>query len=95
MRGPSEGQKFANELARKMGKDQSRDFPQVSTVQRDFYEWRDSGLWQTVNVEVHLGAPSPCRAKTTLWVQYRAHKVAPRICSHQRELKPPLNGSGT
>jgi putative transposase len=26
-----------------------RDFPPVSTVQRYFYTWRDSGLWRTIN----------------------------------------------
>lgn len=26
-----------------------RDFPPVSTVQRYFYAWRDSGLWSTIN----------------------------------------------
>jgi transposase len=26
-----------------------RDFPPVSTVQRYFYTWRDSGLWSTIN----------------------------------------------
>jgi putative transposase len=26
-----------------------RDFPPLSTVQRYFYAWRDSGLWQTIN----------------------------------------------
>jgi transposase len=26
-----------------------KDFPPVSTVQRYFYAWRDSGLWKTVN----------------------------------------------
>ena len=26
-----------------------KDFPPVSTVQRYFYAWRDSGLWMTIN----------------------------------------------
>ena len=26
-----------------------RDFPPISTVQRYFYAWRDSGLWSTIN----------------------------------------------
>ena len=26
-----------------------KDFPPVSTVQRYFYAWRDSGLWSTIN----------------------------------------------
>lgn len=26
-----------------------KDFPPISTVQRYFYAWRDSGLWQTIN----------------------------------------------
>jgi transposase len=26
-----------------------KDFPPVSTVQRYFYSWRDSGLWSTIN----------------------------------------------
>jgi transposase len=26
-----------------------KDFPPVSTVQRYFYAWRDSGLWKTIN----------------------------------------------
>ena len=26
-----------------------KDFPPLSTVQRYFYAWRDSGLWQTIN----------------------------------------------
>lgn len=26
-----------------------KDFPPRSTVQRYFYEWRDSGLWETIN----------------------------------------------
>jgi putative transposase len=26
-----------------------KDFPPLSTVQRYFYEWRDSGLWQVIN----------------------------------------------
>src|SRR5258708_32218937 len=26
-----------------------KDFPPVSTVQRYFYAWRDSGLWATIN----------------------------------------------
>src|SRR5271156_5268633 len=26
-----------------------KDFPPYSTVQRYFYAWRDSGLWQTIN----------------------------------------------
>jgi putative transposase len=26
-----------------------KDFPSVSTVQRWFYAWRDSGLWLTIN----------------------------------------------
>lgn len=25
-----------------------KDFPRPSTVQRYFYDWRDSGLWRTV-----------------------------------------------
>jgi transposase len=37
-----------------------RDFPPVSTVQRYFYAWRDSGLWNTINhlllVAVRLAA---------------------------------------
>ncbi len=37
-----------------------RDFPPVSTVQRYFYAWRDSGLWRTINhlllVSVRLAA---------------------------------------
>src|ERR1700682_275039 len=31
------------------------DFPPVSTVQRYFYAWRDSGLWKTIN-HFHLMA---------------------------------------
>ena len=26
-----------------------RDFPPVTTVQRYFYAWRDTGLWSTIN----------------------------------------------
>ena len=26
-----------------------KDFPPLSTVQRYFYAWRDSGLWQAIN----------------------------------------------
>lgn len=37
-----------------------RDFPPVSTVQRYFYAWRDSGLWSTINhlllMDVRLAA---------------------------------------
>ena len=32
-----------------------KDFPPVSTVQRYFYAWRDSGLWKTIN-HLHLMA---------------------------------------
>lgn len=32
-----------------------KDFPPVSTVQRYFYAWRDSGLWKTIN-HFHLMA---------------------------------------
>src|ERR1700687_3886862 len=32
-----------------------KDFPPVSTVQRYFYAWRDSGLWKT-NKHFHLMA---------------------------------------
>ena len=37
-----------------------KDLPPVSTVQRYFYAWRDSGLWNTINhlllMSVRLGA---------------------------------------
>jgi transposase len=37
-----------------------RDFPPVTTVQRYFYAWRDSGLWSTINhlllMAVRLGS---------------------------------------
>ena len=36
-----------------------RDFPPVSTVQRYFYAWRDSGLWKTLN---HLFLTTPREA---------------------------------
>lgn len=26
-----------------------KDFPPYSTVQRHFYAWRDSGVWQSIN----------------------------------------------
>ena len=31
-----------------------RAFPPVSTVQRYFYDWRDSGLWQTIHFHLAL-----------------------------------------
>lgn len=30
------------------------DFPPVSTVQRYFYDWRDSGLWQTIRFHLAM-----------------------------------------
>ena len=27
-----------------------KDFPSISTVQRYFYQWRDSRLWQTIRL---------------------------------------------
>ena len=31
-----------------------REFPPVSTVQRYFYDWRDSGLWETIHFHLAL-----------------------------------------
>lgn len=31
-----------------------KDFPPVSTVQRYFYDWRDSGLWQTIRFHLAM-----------------------------------------
>lgn len=31
-----------------------KDFPPVSTVQRYFYDWRDSGLWQTIRFSLAM-----------------------------------------
>lgn len=31
-----------------------KDFPPVSTVQRYFYDWRDSGLWQTIRFDLAI-----------------------------------------
>ena len=33
-----------------------KDFPPVSTVQRYFYEWRDSRLWQTIRFHLAMQA---------------------------------------
>jgi len=33
-----------------------KDFPPASTVQRYFYEWRDSGLWHTIRFHLALAA---------------------------------------
>jgi transposase len=33
-----------------------RDFPPPSTVQRYFYAWRDSGLWQTIRFQLAMDA---------------------------------------
>jgi transposase len=32
-----------------------KDFPPYSTVQRNFYDWRDSGLWQTMRFNLAMG----------------------------------------
>jgi transposase len=41
-----------------------KDFPSYSTVQRYFYAWRDSDLWQTIN---HKAGTSD----TTIWCRCR------------------------
>ena len=33
-----------------------KDFPPPSTVQRYFYDWRDSGLWQTIRFHLAMAA---------------------------------------
>jgi transposase len=36
-----------------------KDLPPPSTVQRYFYDWRDSGLWRTINNQLVMREASP------------------------------------
>ncbi len=40
-----------------------KDFPAVSTVQGYFYDWRDSGLWQSIIGGTSLAACAPQRSR--------------------------------
>ena len=37
-----------------------KDFPPFTTVQSDFYDWRDSGLFEKINFELLLQARQGC-----------------------------------
>ena len=36
-----------------------KDFPPASTVRGYFYDWRDAGLWQTINHETRVVVQLP------------------------------------
>ena len=57
-----------------------RDFPPVSTVQRYFYAWRDSGLWSSDSFSASISSSMSLPLLITVEVM-PVSKIEFRICS--------------